>query len=38
MAEIAEGQWAGNTVRDAIRNMQAAVATVTTVAAVTAAT
>jgi hypothetical protein len=35
MAEIAEGQWAGNTVRDAIRNMQAAVATV---AAVTAAT
>ncbi|WP_432072141.1 GOLPH3/VPS74 family protein [Streptomyces wuyuanensis] len=35
MAEIAEGHWAGAGVRDAIRNMQAAMAAITTAVVVT---
>ncbi|MFJ8645987.1 GPP34 family phosphoprotein [Streptomyces sp. NPDC093546] len=37
MAEIAEGQWAGDGVREAIRNMQAALVAITVVTAATAA-
>lgn len=36
MAEIAEGNWAGDSVRGAIRDVQAAVAVVTTITVVTA--
>jgi len=36
MAEIAEGQWAGDSVREAIRAMRAAIAAVTAVTVVTA--
>lgn len=37
MAEIADGQWAGDSVREAIRNVQAVVTAVTAVTVITAA-
>ncbi|MFE7776627.1 GPP34 family phosphoprotein [Streptomyces sp. NPDC057445] len=38
MAKIADGQWAGDSVRDAIRNMQAAMVAITTAVVVTTVT